>query len=198
MAGESAFGAHGVAVSHDIAIAAGALSAASFPTQTQQRDNWCWAAVSAALLPIFHKAPMQQCEIVTQFKGVASCPPNIGIDESAILDDVFASLQLGHRYHSREFLDDVDGAIPEIRAELEAGRPVPITISWGPDSNNHYVCAFAYAQVDGEPALWIFDPWRSWAADGNKRLRTVASMTHFEQERGSATVGEWIEAYFMS
>jgi hypothetical protein len=197
-----AFGAQVSTSSLDLVVG-GAGQPRAFPGRPQEHDNWCWAAVMAALLQDLRNQTVPQCAIVGQFKGFDCCPPAPVVDEQASLADIFAieSIPLGATFHGLDFFQDGQAAFGAIRASLDANRPVPILIAWdGPGAGSaHYVCAFDHTTVAGQDALWIFDPGKAWTADGNRRLRTVTSMAKYGQSPGpGAAFGHWAEAYILT
>lgn len=170
-----------------------------FPTQAQEHSNWCWAAVTSALLAHFRKPAMSQCSLVTAWKNRNSCPPAPPIDLPASMDVILNNLVgVPASWNGPDFFFDPSRAFAAISASIDDRKPVPLTIAWYGTGAFHCVCAFGYTTVGGEPALWIFDPWPAWSGDGNVRLRTVSSMRNYDQAPGTgASVGYWAEAYFI-
>lgn len=171
-----------------------------FATQTQECNNWCWAAVTSALLTHFDRPRRSQCQLVSEWKGRNSCLPAEQIDEPASLDEILNGIAgIPARWNGRSFFRDPYAAFVNICSEIDSGRPVPMTIAWRGAAAWHCVCAFGFTSIGDEPALWIFDPWPAWSGDGNVRLRTVASMRSYEQAPAAdASVGYWSEAYLLS
>lgn len=170
-----------------------------FATQTQEESNWCWAAVTSALLSHLGRQPMTQCRLVSAWKGVNSCPPKRAIDEPASLDEILNNIaSIPAKLKGSGFFKNPTATFVSISAAIDAGKPVPMTIAWKDSTARHCVCAFGHTTIGDEPALWIFDPWPAWAEDGNVRLRTVSSMRSYEQApEAAASQGHWSEAYLL-
>jgi hypothetical protein len=180
-------------------VAAPSVPIPAFDCQPQEHSNWCWAAVAVGMARALKSIRVLQCEVVSRHKGANCCPPASPVNEVASLSEILQKqFGIDCDWENARFLKDTWQAYETIRRRLDAHLPVPILVQWKDEATGtwpgHYVCAIGYEMLESEPALWIFDPWRDFAADGNRRLQTLTSMSSY-RVGGAARFGRWTELY---
>ena len=168
---------------------------------TQERDNWCWAAVGAALLAIQEgEFGQSQCKIANMYAGRSSyqsinevllrgncCDPSVDADTAGLLNEVLDILRISNGgWWARGNLDDEIG---HMKAKLRDGRPVPVFIDWPSSNIGHFVVIFGFSKLDGQPAVHIYDPAKSYRNIGNVRLVTIRKFANNYDGGGRWTHG---------
>jgi hypothetical protein len=164
-----------------------------FPTPAQEKTNWCWAAVTSALLSRQSGNQWSQTS-VANFWGTAE---DVTISLGELLSRLWQSGQLV-RYGSegRTYLQNKGNIQQEMRSLLDRDIPIPLTVSWNGSLTNHYVCAFGYGSLAGSFALWIFDPSAADSCQDNKRLLPIEEVYAYRSNAGSTILrGEWSQIF---
>lgn len=126
-----------------------------FQMDSQTEKHWCWAAVSAAVDRYFDPgSALTQCEIAAEVLDANDCCADPKVhDKPAQLQDALEILgRLNKTRHGPlEF--------PDLRSELDAGRPVCARIEWN-DGSAHYVVLYGYHVISsGTRTVEVADPW---------------------------------------
>lgn len=67
----------------------------NFPLDRQQQTNWCWAAVTTALVEYFDREPVSQCELVNKYYQRSDCcSPSMPCNKLESLEDVLSNENL--------------------------------------------------------------------------------------------------------
>ena len=162
-----------------------------FPVSiSQKKDNWCWAAVTSSISTCRNQPQggLTQEDVVRPFfPTLADSPSPIDV----------ALTHFGYRLSTYSASDlQVAAAKTSILNHVRDGLPVAIHIRWGGNDNiGHAVCAIGVEMVQGEDALWIFDPSQKDNDDDNQKLRTLSEMDHFDSGLASGKTGKWIIAH---
>jgi hypothetical protein len=132
--------------------------------ESQEQDQWCWAAVGVSIANFLESpnppqppgVPHQQCAVVNQALHQTTCCIDGSTNECD--KDGFLDSALGILGHLRGSV--VTGTIPpaEIQQEIAAGRPVGVRIGWYPNGQlGHFVALTGYDE-DGGPHVHVEDP----------------------------------------
>jgi Papain-like cysteine protease AvrRpt2 len=124
-----------------------------FQMQTQQEDEWCWAAVSASVERYFQpESYVTQCEIASQVIAANCCTQPGLYDEPAMLQDALGVIKRLRAVTGRLMFD-------ELQAEIDACRPVCIRIAWDGGAA-HFVTLTGYRVLDsGVRTVDVADPF---------------------------------------
>jgi len=149
----------------------------TFPGETQQQNNWCWAAAATSINNYFANASstLQQCDIVgAAFGTTYCCQEPDQYDIPWYLD--LALEQVNHL--------NSDQAGPSAFAIVAeqiglAQRPVAARIGL-PDGGDHSVVICGYSEQN--EAMLVWDP------NGNYLQTTVADWLE--------DLGDWVNTYF--
>jgi hypothetical protein len=124
--------------------------------QHQLQTLWCWAACSSSVSSFFDtRSTWGQCALANAELEQTSCcedGDNDGCNKPWYLD---RALQRTGNFSSKR-----QGPVPweEVRAEIDAGRPVAARIRWG-DDTGHFVVLTGYRRSGGRRELEVQDPW---------------------------------------
>lgn len=119
--------------------------------ECQEERYWCWAAVGAAVARAYGES-VRQCEVASTVVGTSDCCDESlrpFCDEERLLSEALRAV--GH------YLGYLDGPISEatLHAEIDAGRPVALRISWG-TGGGHFILCTGYNRRNSE--LLLEDP----------------------------------------
>lgn len=154
----------------------------SFSMQPQTQTNWCWAATSTSVSHFYWGlSTWTQCKVANSELGHNDCcnspvpsPCNVAwyLDKALTRTENFVSILTGQ------------ASFQQIRAEIDAGRPVGARIGWS-GGGGHFMVICGYSQVAGTDYFDIDDP-----IYGKSHL----SVTNFSSNyQGSGT---WTHTYF--
>ena len=142
-----------------------ATNGSSFQIETQEKLNWCWAAVAATLSQYFFPdSPISQCEIAREVlhpQGGDCCGAVSDCDRSAELKDALsaAGALTGQTIHTRK-LAGKPITFGAIRKQIDSGHPVGVHIEWYSEQRGHVVIISGYSlDRSGEQWLDIADPY---------------------------------------
>jgi hypothetical protein len=124
-----------------------------FTVERQQRDQWCWAALTHGVLGAYRKAPPAQCDVATRFFQRDCCHDGGAENTPQILTEVLDRFKLRHG-------DVLGGSLAPaaVRSEIAAGRPICIQIEWT-DGRAHVVGIGGYVDGgDGRFYVLVSDP----------------------------------------
>jgi hypothetical protein len=149
---------------------------ATFPGQTQQQNNWCWAAVCASINNYYADASSQvmQCDIVNEAFGTTYCCQEPDqYDIPWYLD--LALEQVNHLNY-----DEAGPMAFGVIAEQIGVAQCPVAARIGlPDGGDHSVVICGYSEQNG--ALLVWDP------NGYYLQTTVADWLE--------DLGDWLNTY---
>ena len=122
--------------------------------QTQQQSEWCWAACAVSIARYFNPAStMRQCDVVDLVDPVQDCcmNPSAHNHPEGLTTAVRAVSSL------RMSLDRAL-SFDELRAEIDAGRPVCAAIAWR-SGGGHAVLITGYRVLgSGSQHVHVEDP----------------------------------------
>lgn len=177
---------------------------ASFAMETQQEQQWCWAAVTQSVerwrgnaitqseIASFHIDPLAAGLICSHPLGgtgsgtlCKGCQADCGDPHSLtqVLDGRGRLTPNGATNNAPSFA--------EVRKSIDADRPLPVRIEWG-GGKGHFVCVTGYA-VDGAGIEWVtvHDPLlpgiNAGAAD-DRDLRFATFVTAYPSTSGASGV----------
>jgi len=123
----------------------------AFAMQTQQGDNWCWAATTSSVAQFFDPgSTWTQCDIASACLQVQCCATPRPCDVQFTLDDPLrrtGNLQ-GNPFAGNDTMDN-------LQLEIDGGRPVCCHISWN-GGGGHFVAISGYNR--GTDDVFIEDP----------------------------------------
>lgn len=108
----------------------------------QEQSNWCWAAVAAAVAGYYGTNVKSQCQIVSALLPDApagGCCADGSISACNQQSQLLEALKYVH--HLWEHGSEDEELAPEtLQAEITAGHPVGIQITWR-DAGRHFIAA---------------------------------------------------------
>ena len=133
----------------------------NFQIQTQEKLNWCWAAVAATVARYFSESKFEQCDIAKKVLMIQSddCPDST--DKAASFGDTLDILNkmLPRQLNNKALLGQ-PLRFDEIKAQIDSGRPVCVRIEWDGDDGAHVVMISGYSSSkSGQQWLDISDPY---------------------------------------
>jgi hypothetical protein len=155
----------------------------AFNMEAQPQSNWCWAATAKSVSHFYwFFSPWTQCKIVNAELGRSDCCNSTvpsPCNEPWYLD---RALTRTNNYVS------MTGAVTfdQVRAEIDAGRPVGARIGWS-GNGGHFMVIYGYSHVfiTGQSYFDIDDP-----IYGKSHLRVSEFSSNYQ---GSGT---WTHTYF--
>jgi len=157
-------------------------------TQTQQHDEWCWAADCSSILD-FLGNPQTQCAIVNSELQIdhacQSAPFSWNDYANTPTEDLFVTLPSTRDALARFGVPSTgqSAALPfsAVQTEIGANRPFIFRWLWVDDGGHHQLVGFGWDLRNGLPELYYLDPWvgegiRSasydWVCNGTETGRT--------------------------
>jgi hypothetical protein len=140
--------------------------ATGFKIETQEKLNWCWAAVAATVSHYFFPdQPLQQVDIAKSVlhlaAGIDCNAPGSACDQPAPLEQAFGAVEvlagrsLGMRPPSSGTL-----LFHKVQAQIDAGKPVCVRVQWFDETRGHFVMISGYSISDsGEEWVDVADPY---------------------------------------
>lgn len=153
-----------------------------FTMQAQTQSNWCWAATAVSVSRYFWRwSTWTQCRVANAELALNGCcgspvpsPCNVPwyLDRSLTRTQNFVS---------------ITGAVgfEQVRAEINAGRPVGARIGWS-GGGGHFMVIYGYSMIGGGEFLDIDDP-----IYGKSHIPVSEFATSYQ---GS---GSWTHTYFL-
>jgi hypothetical protein len=132
----------------------------------QEKDNWCWAAVTALaskMLGLNGGQGFSQVEVVRRVDSTEADEPNSVLSSWNAVGIVNAiEIQAA----------SLAGDRAEVLNRVARGQPVGIHIDWStiPPVTGHELCAIAVGKIGGEPALAVYDPAKGGDTDNIVQL----------------------------
>jgi len=155
----------------------------AFNMQAQTQSNWCWAATSTSVSHFYWWAsPWTQCKVANGELNLTTCcqsPVPSACNVPWYLDRALT------RTHN--FVSIVSGTVgfDQVKAEIDAGRPVGARIGWS-GGGGHFVAIYGYTQV-----LGVLDYFDIDDPIYGKSHISVSDFTNNYQGSGS-----WTHTYF--
>jgi hypothetical protein len=152
-----------------------------FTMQTQQQTQWCWSAVATSVDRFYTATSTQtQCALVNAELGQTTCCTNGG--STACNQPWFLDRALT-RVGNLDRVTSGTATWAQIRAEIDAGRPLGVRIGWS-GGGGHFVIIEGYTEAGGL-FLRVEDPWFGTSTVTDGTLRTAYQGT-----------GSWTHTYY--
>jgi hypothetical protein len=127
----------------------------SFTMQAQLASNWCWAATSNSVSHFYWSlSTWTQCKIVNAELGrtdACNTPTPAGANIPWYLDKAL------DRTHNFVSIHAAPATFAQIRAEIDAGRPMGARIGWN-GGGGHFMVIYGYSTWLGQEYVDIDDP----------------------------------------
>jgi hypothetical protein len=126
----------------DLAVAPAGVCALSVPLAKQEMDNWCWAAVTAAI-EAYYQEPFAetQCQVATRWLGEKCCPPTQ--DKTSPLQNSMYDLVTALRGNAAGGALGGQFQNADLRREVDAKRPLCCILGKG-GVPSHVILAVGY------------------------------------------------------
>ena len=135
----------------------------SFEIETQEKLNWCWAAVAATVSRYFYpNQAVEQCSIARSVLNIDCCAAASGdCDEPAALETALDALNTTFpKSLTNQPLPGQLLPFAAVRGQIDSGRPVCVRIRWFGESGGHFVMISGYSVSEsGEPWVDVADPY---------------------------------------
>ncbi len=118
----------------------------------QANNNWCWAAVTEALLGVRRTPRRSQCQVASKVLNRKCCGPGkSSCDDAAVMLDVLQTMELLQDAHS-------GSSTPEfVRDHIDQG--FPLVAQMKPNAGKgHVVLITGYRQLTDTLNLFVCDP----------------------------------------
>jgi Papain-like cysteine protease AvrRpt2 len=159
----------------------------SFTMEAQTQTNWCWAATATSVSHFYwFWSTWTQCKVANGELGRADCcnssVPSLCnvpwyLDRALTRTNNYVSIMSGQ------------ASFQQVRAEIDAGRPVGARIGWS-GGGGHFMAIYGYSTALGDEYLDIDDP-----IYGKSHL-TFADFASNYQGSGSWTHTYFTKSYF--
>lgn len=150
----------------------------SYPIAKQEKDEWCWAAVSSSVLKFMAKKNVYQCDFVKTVKSTSSC------------SNVWASTveaQSGmHDYGVSSNYYSGNLNVAQVKSQIDGGRPVYVSWKWNSPTAliGHAVAIYGYSNTPTYTYyMHYLDPW-----DG---VKTSMEYSKFNGGTGADRTWRW-------
>jgi hypothetical protein len=147
-----------------------------FTVQHQRQTQWCWAAVTSSVATYYKSPSWTQCRLANLQLGQSSCCA--GGSTAECNRPWFLDKALDQVGNLSEFTT-APLTLPQIVAELDAGRPIGVRIGWG-GGGGHFVAIGGYSQ----DVVDVHDPWF-----GNSSIDYLAFRSRYQGN------GRWTHSY---
>jgi len=149
--------------------------AGEFSLERQTQDNWCWAAIGAALARYFHRPQRTQCALVQGTLhpvGVNCCetPGHPQCDRVERISSVLAEVGVARLAQPPQ----PEGQLPYATIRSDIGRDRPVICLMSGMDGEHYVIVVGWFIEAGVPWLVVDDP-----ADGYRHRVTYSDFFSF-------------------
>ena len=133
----------------------------NFQIETQEKLNWCWAAVSATVSQYFYPdISLTQVDIANQLMDSTTCGQGEGCDKAEALQDALDAAKT--LLNNPLICQVINGSLSfqNVQAQIDSGKPVCARILWGGGPLSHFVMISGYAiSQSGEAWVDISDPY---------------------------------------
>ncbi len=133
------------------------LGLVAVPEVEQEKTNWCWAASMQAVLDVYGTT-VTQCQEANWLFSRSDCC-SLGTCNSGTFPEDQVDI-LDH-WGLSSTLDYSTLTWNQLKAEIDAGRPVSIGFSWC-SGGGHSLVIYGFSEVDGTPVtqnVGYMDPW---------------------------------------
>ena len=149
-----------------------------FVMQTQQENNWCWAATTSSVSNFFNSSSTwTQCAVASKCLGSTCCVAPTPCDKTFTLDG-----PLGWTGNLQGIPVPGNGSQTDVQTQIDGGNPVCCHISWS-GGGGHFVAISGYDWNSGD--VFVEDPFYGSHA--------VPLATFISSYRGSGT---WDYTYY--
>lgn len=169
----------------------------------QEETNWCWAAVTQAVLKFLHGRDVAQEAIATEHarrtgKGYTCAPPKrknvLGKEcgdarcQAGCNDAHFLRIVMNEQGCFGSILSQGAPTFQQIRTEIDAGRPLPCRVQWRPQGG-HFILLSGWAVgADGVQRVVVLDPL--WNESTRAVVeRTMSYPAFVNSYQGSSNIG---------
>jgi len=156
--------------------------------QTQQHDEWCWAADCSSILN-FLGNPQTQCDVVNSELGITyacqSAPFSWNDYANTPVEDLFVTLPSTVDALARLGVPSTGQSaalsFPSVQTEIGANRPLIFRWLWVDDGGHHQLLGYGWDLRNGFPEVYYMDPWvgegmksasYAWVCNGTETGRT--------------------------
>ena len=158
--------------------------------QTQQHDEWCWAADCSSILN-FLGTPQTQCNVVNSelqpsetCKSESEAPFSWNDWANTPTEDLFvtlpSTLDALARFGVPSTGQSAALSFPAVQTEIGANRPFIFRWLWVDDGSHHQLVGFGWDLRNGQPEMYYMDPWvgdiksasYDWVCNGTEIGRT--------------------------
>lgn len=154
----------------------------SFNMQLQTQSNWCWAATANSVSHYFWRwSTWSQCRIANAELGHTDCCHTPVPSECNVPWYLDRALTRTHNFVSIQG----PASFSQVRAEINAGRPVGARIGWS-GGGGHFMVIYGYSLIAGNEFFDIDDP-----IYGKSHIPVSEFASSYQ---GS---GSWTHTYFM-
>ncbi|MBO9880836.1 papain-like cysteine protease family protein [Xanthomonas sp. D-109] len=129
---------------------------ADFVQQAQLQTQWCWAAVASSVAA-FYAPPnpeFSQCRLACWATGADSCCTD---GSSTVCNQPQLQSQALQHVGHRRTSSSGRLSFSEIRTEIDAGRPIAVTVHWA-GGGGHAVVISGYATLQNRAYVRVQDP----------------------------------------
>jgi len=124
-----------------------------FEIETQEFDQWCWAAVAVSVERYLSNQihNVKQCDLAGQVLGTTCCPGRVACNRAERLQT--ALKKIGQS-------PEISGPLnfPQVQKQIRDGYPIGVRIEWR-NGSAHFVIIRGYRSAGGAQILNIADPW---------------------------------------
>jgi hypothetical protein len=157
--------------------------------QTQQHDEWCWAACCSTILTLLGK-PQTQCDVANAEEGIdyacdGSAPFSWNDWANTPVENLFTSLPDTQdalaKFGVPSTGQDSSLTFSQIQTEIGANRPFIFRWLWTDDGDHHQLLCFGWDLRNGRQEVYYMDPWVGegikqatyvWVCNGTENGRT--------------------------
>lgn len=153
-----------------------------FNMQMQTQSNWCWAATATSVSHYFWRwSTWSQCRVANAELGHTDCCQN------PVPSDCNVPWYLDRALtRTRNFVSIMGPAgFEQVRAEINAGRPVGARIGWS-GGGGHFMVIYGYSLIGGGEFFDIDDP-----IYGKSHIPVSEFASSYQG------TGSWTHTYFM-
>jgi hypothetical protein len=152
-----------------------------FAMQTQEQDQWCWAAVAVSVALKYDAAtPWTQCSLASAlYSGQGNPLDCCGADCDACNLPQSLSQVFGVTHNMNGAAIGHAIALAAMEGEIRADRPVAVRIGWPPDnSSGHFVAICGVSRGDdGTVYVDVGDPSSDDAATDNLKHMSLSEFS---------------------
>ncbi|SRR5260221_429439 len=129
-----------------------AANTLNFSMETQEQDNWCWAATSVSVSHFFNSASTwTQCGVATACLGGSCCDQPMTCDVAYYLDE---ALKKTGNLNGAAIAGNESSS--NVNAQIDQNRPVCCHITWS-GGGGHFVAITGYDTANGD--VDVADPY---------------------------------------